>query len=517
MESRGLYPQLFVKLRLLDPEDWFLLAAVVSLPWLFGGVPIYAHRTAALLLVAGAFVLVWRHGWPALRAGFRWSWMLPALLLAGWAAFQLVPLPPAAIGVLSPTADGIYRDVFPGYGTGEEVDVVAELERRALARVPEAADVPLPPRRDETLFQEAGPGGDWTGWRPLSLMPHAGLESLFWYLALLVGFVALVSRVRDGEMWTQYRATLFLAFILLALFGLVQAATSGPGRLYWVMELENVEHANAFGPYVNPNNFSAVMEMAVPWLAGYALMRIRRSPLHGWGGFLRDVKTPIFLAGTALCFAAGLAAGSKFSAPTMALTLSVLAVVGAPRGRRGRWILGVAGAWVLVAALAVPTLLAERIEEYVEMTGGRLESIDRIVAWKAAMPMVRDYWLTGVGFGASADAFAHYLPRGEALRWEELHNDYLEVLAEGGIVAAALTLWLAVAFGRGLLRRGSLRSAGRRLNLEQLGLLLGLLSLCVHALLDFNHQIPANALIFVALAAMAWTHAAEPREEGEPA
>ncbi|MFB3105260.1 MAG: hypothetical protein ACE1ZA_10040, partial [Pseudomonadales bacterium] len=49
-------------------------------------------------------------------------------------------------------------------------------------------------------------------------------------------------------------------------------------------------------------------------------------------------------------------------------------------------------------------------------------------------------------------------------------------------------VWLAV------------RSSKR--NLTATGLLIGLACLLAHAAVDFNHQIPANALLFVAVAGM---------------
>jgi hypothetical protein len=40
-------------------------------------------------------------------------------------------------------------------------------------------------------------------------------------------------------------------------------------------------------------------------------------------------------------------------------------------------------------------------------------------------------------------------------------------------------------------------------DLATIGLVLGLISLSVHAFFDFNHQVPANALLFTTLAAIA--------------
>jgi tetratricopeptide (TPR) repeat protein len=114
--------------------------------------------------------------------------------------------------------------------------------------------------------------------------------------------------------------------------------------------------------------------------------------------------------------------------------------------------------------------------------------------------MAAQFPLTGVGFGAFGEVFPRYLHPGQYARWEQVHNDYLQVLIDGGIVAAGLLVWLIAAYLRPAVRR--IRVAGRP-SRRRLGLLVGLFALALHGIVDFNHQIPANALLFVVAAAMA--------------
>jgi O-antigen ligase len=115
--------------------------------------------------------------------------------------------------------------------------------------------------------------------------------------------------------------------------------------------------------------------------------------------------------------------------------------------------------------------------------------------------MAEDYALAGSGFGAFSDIIPAYLPRGDSASWLQLHNDYLEVYLAGGLFGAALAVWLALAFVARLAR--AVRSGlARESGLPSLGLALGLLALAVHESVDFNLQVPANALLFVVIAAM---------------
>ena len=119
--------------------------------------------------------------------------------------------------------------------------------------------------------------------------------------------------------------------------------------------------------------------------------------------------------------------------------------------------------------------------------------------WQSSVAMIRDFPVTGAGFGSFRHVFARYMPEGESLRWAHAHNDYLELLLDGGFVALGLFVWLALGYGRRVvkhLRRSSPISPGR------IGLTVGVVSLAIHAVLDFNYQIPATALVFVTFCAL---------------
>jgi O-antigen ligase len=294
-----------------------------------------------------------------------------------------------------------------------------------------------------------------------------------------------------------YRKLLFATFFGLALFGLIYAATSN-GKLYWVRG--TLENTRPFGPYVNPTNFAGVMELATPWIAGYTLLAWRRrSPTTP----LRETRLPFLASATLLCLLAGLATASKASAVLLASSLAVLGLL-ACRGWRQRLAM-LAGILSLLALVTVGLRyvhLGDRVRDFVDATGGRVGEVDRFVTWHASTAMMKDYAVAGSGFGSFRDVFPAYLPPGEYMRWYRVHNDYLEVVLEGGLVGALLVIWLAWNYWRRVL--GVMRLAPRASrDYASIGLVLGLIALSVHAFFDFNHQVPANALLFTTLAALA--------------
>ena len=77
----------------------------------------------------------------------------------------------------------------------------------------------------------------------------------------------------------------------------------------------------------------------------------------------------------------------------------------------------------------------------------------------------------------------------------EAHNDYLQLLAEMGLLGFATMIWFLV-----VLFRGALPKIGNWMSdvsgAVTLACTLGCCGILVHSLFDFNLQIPANAALF---------------------
>ena len=151
-----------------------------------------------------------------------------------------------------------------------------------------------------------------------------------------------------------------------------------------------------------------------------------------------------------------------------------------------------------IALFEAANRLAER---YALLAGGieQLTTEGRLLIWQDALPMLKTWWLTGIGSGA----FANVSPRYESgwaldMLFLHAHNDWLEALVEFGLPMAgslmiALLVWLAIQ-GRRLQRQ-----ADSRLRWLGLGALFAIVAVLLHELVDFNLQAPAVATVFVAL------------------
>lgn len=124
------------------------------------------------------------------------------------------------------------------------------------------------------------------------------------------------------------------------------------------------------------------------------------------------------------------------------------------------------------------------------------ESRERFEVWRDTFRIVRDHPWFGVGadnYRWVITAYRDSLDRPATVT--HVHNDYLELLVEQGLVGATLA-------GLALLLLLARMLDGYRARRERLlvGLLFGSLAaaagLLLHAAVEFNFQIPANAALF---------------------
>jgi len=268
----------------------------------------------------------------------------------------------------------------------------------------------------------------------------------------------------------------------VSLLAIIQHFTGG-NSIYWI---EPVNGGEPYGPYVDRDHFAGFVELTLP--VGLALMAFR--------GVRRDVL-PLMTLFTIVPLGALVLSGSRGGLIGFALEIAILGWV-----MRSRKVLR-SGRVAMVAAVAVVALFFAfwvgaglAIQKFSalkspEVTMGRRISMDR-----GAAHIFFDHPLKGCGLGTIVAVYPRYETDYDGLRVDHVHNDYLETLAETGLlggVCGALFLWLLY------------REARKNLAAEQarfsLGLHVGAMmavgGLLLHSLVDFNLQLPANALLFL--------------------
>jgi O-antigen ligase len=109
-------------------------------------------------------------------------------------------------------------------------------------------------------------------------------------------------------------------------------------------------------------------------------------------------------------------------------------------------------------------------------------------------------------FGSGAGTFVHVFPKFQSMAFSGIyvnnaHNDYLEWLMEGGLIALALIIAFAVFYFKQwfkLLREKDWKTT----QFIQVGAGIGVFAMMLHSFLDFNLHIPANQVYFAFLAGL---------------
>jgi len=318
-------------------------------------------------------------------------------LLVGAVVLQLIPLPAAIGNLLSPRAAGV---------------------RSSLSLVPHAA-----------------------AWHSLSIDPRLTAQAALEFIGVLSLFGAAREQLASGGVRRISRAIAMIGFGV-AFLGIAQAATGGRS-IYWLFPTE-VEGPLPFGPFVNRNHFATWIIMAMPLCLGYMAARIpgaqpgsesRAMPLDTRGTWIIASLVTMLLA-LLLTLSRSAAVGLAIAAiVTLILTL---------RAIKGWFFRRLGAVVVLVTLLAVSWADLPAIRE--RLAGARGGLANRLVIWNETLPMVRDFWLAGVGAGAYETGMRVYQRSDRTTYFNQAHNHYLQVAAEGGALFVVPFLIALVAF-----------------------------------------------------------------------
>jgi O-antigen ligase len=275
---------------------------------------------------------------------------------------------------------------------------------------------------------------------------------------------------------------------LVSIFGILQHLTFN-GKLYWFREMRY--GGIPFGPYVNRNHFAGFVELIVPIaLVPLVLGRVRKERWIVVGIFGLLPIGALFLS------------ASRGGVVSFGVQLCVLILIMILRRSTGKHVLA-GGLVLLLAFLLVSWLGVKQVLDRfsslqsLEVTSGKRASM-REDTWRIFL----DHRWTGTGLGTIQIVYPAYETLYDGKIVNHSHNDYLEALAETGIVGGiCCATFLGVLFYyslRALLQRD--RSFSAALHLSGLVACVGFL---VHSFVDFNLHIPANALLFFLMAHLA--------------
>jgi len=312
-----------------------------------------------------------------------------------------------------------------------------------------------------------------------------GLVLLFCYF--------LVFLVVSNEYWSarwvrQLAMAIALIGFAVAMLGMVQFFAWN-GSIYWV-RLINVGYP--FGPYVNHNHFAGLMEMAFPVTLSLAF-----STRSGMAG-----RTFMIFSGVVMALATfmSLSRGGMFS---LALSFLLFVYLLLRRSVRTRVVL-LAGLLVVLGLGGLIWLGAEPLVQRVlalPRLGQELSYLDRVRIAGATLRIIQDHPYTGTGLGTFALLSPMYVSWPTSFLFDKAHNDYLQLLSDVGLIGFSFVVIWIVALVHSLV--SMVRDDSHHSSILRVGAFCGCFAILIHSFVDFNLQIPANAIYFAVLAALA--------------
>ncbi len=374
--------------------------------------------------------------------------------------------------------------------------------------------IPLPPFIVEWLspdvFQIHQTTNLLTGtnsWMCLSVNRKATLSEFFRYATYAMFYVLTVQLLRKKKMLQATVFTIVLFGGLLAFSSILQFYLTKDMALWFRYCPVN---SIVVGPYVNHNHYAGLMEMIFPIVLGLFLYYRPRidntSFIKGIVEILGQEKANIHIligASAILVITSIFVSLSRGAMVSTCLALLIFTFFLLKRKiSRGNtiFIIGL----IILTALSIGWFgwdqIFERFAKLKNAQGIIYES--RFNFWKDTLNIIRHYAITGSGIGT----FPHIYPLHRTIISDlfltHAHNDYLELLAEGGVIGFSFASLFLLSFFYKTHRVFLQRRDGFSIYLY-IGCITAMVSILFHSFTDFNMHIGANCLWFFFVAGIA--------------
>ena len=381
------------------------------------------------------------------------------------------------------------------------------LDSGTFVRISPGADAFL--KSYDFSYQVAG------GPHALSIAPEKTMLALALYVAFalfLAGLIRLFSSIGASAL---VRPIIILG-AGLALFAIVQAALLGNSegvvkKIYgfWQPRFGG----SPFGSFVNRNHFAGWTIMVLPLTIASICAAFDRagkisadygdalswlSTRRGAGVLLGALAAAVM--GLALLMTQSRSGMAAFAAAGL---MFGWVVVSHQRTGRSRTVALTIIAIFFVGATAWAGFdrIARRLSD-VPVTDTATPT-GRLQAWSDTLRIIHDFPWTGSGLDTYGRAMLVYQTGDRRLQFQEAHNEYLQLAAEGGLLVAIPCLAVLGIFVRDLRRRFNEAPRDGTTYWLRVGAVVGLVGIALQSAVEFSLQMPGNAALFAVLAAVA--------------
>lgn len=344
-------------------------------------------------------------------------------------------------------------------------------------------------------------------WITLSVDPNASAAAVRKSLAYAAVFFLVLALVNSRSRLLALARILVYAAVVMATYAVLMHLADAQIEYFGTV----IRYGpSASGTYVNRNHFAGYLEMTLAIGIGLLIAGLSDRSADSWKRFFAHILewtlSPKMVLRLALCvlvialttthsrmgntafFSALLIAGvigialSKHATRNTVVLLATLIAID----------MMIVGSWFGVEKLA------KRIEETTTQDVRQREE-----PAEHTLPLIKDYAPFGAGPGSFYITFPRYRPEKIKDYYDYAHNDYAQFAAESGVIGLGiLGLIVTMTFAAALMAQWRRRDPLMRG--ISFACLMGVTSLLIHSWVDFNLQIPANAMYFMVLLAFGW-------------
>lgn len=358
------------------------------------------------------------------------------------------------------------------------------------------------------------------GWSPLSLYPYATF--LFWLksVAYVMLFALTLLLVNSKHRMAMLGYALVFSAVFQAFYGSMMTL-SGLEYGFFMKKVAYVGFAT--GTFVNRNHLAGYLEMVSAVGIGLLMATTAtRYRVNSWRQRLLNLvhlllsqklllRLMLAMMVIALVLTRSRMGNTGFFASMLVTGLIALAVFRSQTKSFKEMFQrsDTRSAVILITSLIVIDMFivgawfgVDKLADRMAQTSLQHDA-DRVEVSINTLGLLKDYPLVGGGGGSFHVVYSRYRGDGIAQYYDHAHEDYLEIMADVGVIGAGLlglvvllSFWAAL---RALYRRHDPLMRGMAF-----ASMMGIIALLIHSTVDFNLQIPANAATFMVVLALGW-------------
>lgn len=472
-----------MSIRLIDA---LLILLLTFLPLALGAVHAWSITLFAIVAVIIFNLLLFQPNF-----SFKKLFSFPVVILSGiflfYLFFQLIPLPPGFLKVISPNTYKLYVDyslTYPWINNWRPLSIYPWLTLSELIKLISCGLIFLVILYRSSLQSKTQEikDSEYASMSYLQLGCLTGILAILlhslvdfnlhitanaFYFTVLLGLAVAISRKEEGIdkkfILKITNAIIFIGFII-SIFSIVYKL-SGCEKIYWIIEKDG----GHFGPYINYDHYAGFMSMCSSLAIASFMAKVRYSSFFSIKGLknklawfstkeasyaLRQLFYLIVMIGSLFYSSSR---GGILTFIIAILIFYFLVIIKTKSSRRGRLIFF----FILMVLLSI-TVIFWIGPDATFTKFGELNSMVRSIIhepsvlseirpeiWSDSVKILPDFYLMGTGFGTFPSIFPKYRThewRDRFLRYA--HCDYLQLVSETGIMGWIFIIGFLIYFVR---------------------------------------------------------------------